>query len=47
MWNWPVVKYKHQNKATNMCSLLFVFDLDVECKFIKNKPSGPIVLKEI
>ena len=27
----------YQNEAKNLCSLLFVFDLDSECKFIKNK----------
>ena len=26
----------YQNEAKNLCSLLFVFDLDGECKFIKN-----------
>ena len=38
MWKWPVVKDKHKkiikNEAKNW---LFVFDLDDECKFIKNK----------
>jgi len=27
----------YQNEAKNLCSLLFVFDLDSECIFIKNK----------
>ena len=32
----------YQNKANNLCTIHFVFDLDGECKFIKN-----IVIKEI
>jgi len=28
VWKWPVVKYKHyQNKAKNMRTIYFVFDL--------------------
>ena len=27
----------YQNKAKNLCTIYFVFDLDGECKFIKIK----------
>jgi len=27
----------YQNKAKNLCTIYFVFDLDSECKFIKTK----------
>jgi len=27
----------YQNKAKNLCTIYFVFDLDDECKFIKTK----------
>ena len=27
----------YQNKAKNLCTIYFVFDLDGECKFIKSK----------
>ena len=27
----------YQNKAKNLCTVYFVFDLDSECKFIKTK----------
>jgi len=27
----------YQNKAKNLCTIYFVFDLDGECKFIKTK----------
>ena len=27
----------YQNKAMNLCTIYFVFDLDGECKFIKTK----------
>jgi len=37
VWKWPVAKYKHQNKAKNLYTIYFVFDLDGECKFIKTK----------
>jgi len=38
VWKWPVVKYKtYQNKAKNLCTIYFVFDLDGECKVIKTK----------
>jgi len=29
--------YGYQNKAKNLCTIYFVFDLDDECKFIKTK----------
>ena len=35
-WKWPVVKDKHIKIKRRIC-LLFVFDLDSECKFINNK----------
>ena len=28
---------KYQNKAKNLCTIYFVFDLDGECKFIITK----------
>jgi len=34
----------YQNKAKNLCTIYFVFDLDGECKFIKQ---NIIVIKEI
>jgi len=37
VWKWPVVKYKYQNKAKNLYTIYFVFDLEGECKFIKTK----------
>jgi len=27
----------YQNKAKNLCTIYFVFDLDGECEFIKTK----------
>ena len=37
-WKWPVLKHKHiKMKARIYVGLLFVFDLDGQCKFIKNK----------
>ena len=30
----------NQNKAENLCTIYFVFDLDGECKFIKTKHYG-------
>jgi len=27
----------YQNKAKNLCTIYFVFDLDDECKFIETK----------
>jgi len=35
----------YQNKAKNLCTIYFVFDLDGACKFIKTKKQ--IVIKEI
>jgi len=35
-WKWPVVKDKHIKITRRIC-VLFVFDLDSECKFINNK----------
>ena len=34
VWKWPIT---HQNKAKNLCTIYFAFDLDGECKFIKTK----------
>ena len=31
----------YQNKANNLCTIYFVFDLDDECKFIKTKHYTP------
>jgi len=36
LWKWPVVKDKHIKIKPRICAL-FVFDLDGEYKFIKNK----------
>ena len=36
MWKWPVVKEKH-SKMQPRIYVLFVFHLDGECKFIKNR----------
>jgi len=36
-WKWPVVKDKHIKMKPRNIYILFVFDLDGECKFIKNK----------
>jgi len=36
VWKWPVVKDKHI-KMKPRIYVLFVFDLDGESKFIKNK----------
>jgi len=36
VWKWPVVKDKHI-KMKPRIYILFVFHLDGECKFIKNK----------
>jgi len=30
----------YQNKAKNLCTIYFVFDLNDECKFIKTKHYG-------
>jgi len=39
-WKWPVVKDKHiRMKPKIYVHVLFVFDLDGECEFIKNKTS--------
>jgi len=38
VWKWLAVKDKHiKMKSRIYVGLLFVFDLDGECKFIKNK----------
>jgi len=38
VWKWPVVKDKHTKiKPRIYIGVLFVFDLDDEYKFIKNK----------
>jgi len=42
MWKWPVVKDKHTKRR--IC-VLFVFDSDGECKFIKNKALLLLILK--
>jgi len=44
MWKWPIGKGKHI-KIKPRIYVLFVFDLDGQCKFIKNK--NIIVIKEI
>ena len=36
VWKWPVVKDKHI-KIKPRTYVLFVFDFDGQCKFIKNK----------
>ena len=36
MWKWPVVKDKNVKMKPRIYAL-FVFDLDYECRFIKNK----------
>jgi len=35
----------YQNKAKNLCTIYFVFDLDGECRFIKTIIT--LVIKEI
>ena len=37
----------YQNKAKNLYTIYFVFDLDGECKFIKLKQNIIVVIKEI
>jgi len=39
VWKWPIVNDKHVKKKPIIYVLgpLFLFDLDGECKFIKNK----------
>jgi len=44
VWKWPVVKDKHIKIKPTIC-VLFVFDLDGKCKFIKKQ--NIIVIKEI
>ena len=36
MWKWPVIKDRDFRIKPRIC-VLFVFDLDGECRFIKNK----------